>query len=312
MLGMNTGVDNASKSPMNLTRNDRMGRSASSDIDKDHTVIPSTPPLRRKKSHFVLHMSAPPPNGTVSIPVSSPVRQRPQSQPAFSHLTGADSSSPPMRMPITDLNQHLRARAQTRPELLHLQLGYPHRPYYTALRKDMTPPPGPGSVVFDSTLSNYLLPAAISSSSSPNPSRASSPAFYYPYPASFSDDSHELSSVELAQFSHYSSGVPSFTPFGLVFPSPPTETAASTTASSKSRFSFSSLKGKLRRNSDTMMFSKSDEINLRMALAKEVGGTDVKVDKGYVHQGKAMVNVRLHVRRWSRGLKDLVTVKRRR
>jgi len=170
-------------------------------------------------------------------------------------------------------------------------------------------PPSPGS---------DFIPSAAAA-----PSRASSPTFYPPYPASFSDDSHELelSSAEFSShLSHSSStsaaAVPtSFTPFGLVIPGPfpPTDTAAVGKLSSPpfTNLGFQLKNLKLRRNSHSRndSFSKSDEMKLRLALAREVGGgMDVRVDKGYVYQGGSMANVKLHLKRLSRGLKDLVMI----
>lgn len=181
-----------------------------------------------------------------------------------------------------------------------------------------------------------FVSTAATISLNPTSSRASSPMFYPPYPASFSDDSHELPScAEFSSYSHSHSGsttsAVSFTPFGLVIPLPPppsSEPASGSGSGSeagigkqKPSMSIPSLnlkmKMKFRRNSDTM-FSKSDEIRLRLALAREVGGgMDVKVDKGYVYQdqggsgGSSMANVKMQMRRLSKGLKDLVMVKRR-
>ncbi|KAF9072594.1 hypothetical protein BDP27DRAFT_1400775 [Rhodocollybia butyracea] len=305
-------------------------------------VMPPTPPLRRKKSHLVLHMSAPPASRapSISVPPSPTARQRPQSQPP----SNTPINQTTQRLPITNLAQHRRARSQTHPEWHHeIQLGHPNRPYYTALRKDMSSPlpPSPDTHMVDFASSHphpqasaFAFAPSSPSSGSCNQSRASSPVFYPgPYPASFSDDSHELSTTDSytqSQFSSTSVAVP-FTPFGVILP-PPTDhtttvTATTTAATGLNHSSpsgirisslTSSLKSKFRRNSEQVtMFSKSAEIELRLALAREVGQlrpNDNGYDKGYVYQsggGIGMMNVKMYLRRLSREVKDFLVVGRR-
>ncbi|KAJ3994910.1 hypothetical protein F5050DRAFT_391873 [Lentinula boryana] len=272
--------------------------------------ITPTPPLRRKKSYLILHMSTPPSKSANTWTVPSG-RQRPQSQPAASDLTA--SASPAITqslwLPVTSLDHHMRARARTQPDLPQLHLGHPSRPYYTALRKKMSPP----SL---SILSSSPQSVQGSSSALLSFPRVSSPVLQPPYPASFSDDSFELSGAELSQFLPLglpvttSSNNPPFIPFGIVLPSP---SANFTFPVEKSPgFQFRSIKDKFRRNSDTTKFSKSDEMKLRLALAREVGGAvDVGSDEGFVNESRVMENVKLHMRRLSRGLKDFVNIKRR-
>ncbi|KAJ3743938.1 hypothetical protein DFH05DRAFT_1133272 [Lentinula detonsa] len=263
-----------------------------------------TPPLRRKKSYLILHMSTPPSKSANTWTVSSG-RQRPQSQPVASGLTA--SASPAITqslwLPVTSLDHHMRVRARTQPDLPQLHLGHPSRPYYTALRKKMSPP----------RLS--ISPQSVQGSSSAFLSfpRVSSPVLQPPYPASFYDDSFELSGAELSQFLPLgvrTNSNPPFIPFEIVPPSPsanfyfPGEMSPG--------FQFRSIKDKFRRNSDTTTFSKSDEMKLRLALARKVGGAaDVGSDEGFVNESRVMANVKLHVRRLSRGLKDFVNIKRR-
>ncbi|KAJ4480230.1 hypothetical protein J3R30DRAFT_3701648 [Lentinula aciculospora] len=272
-------------------------------VENGYRNMPPTPVLRRKKSYLVLHMSSPAPiSKSASV---LPRRQRPQSQPAASCLTAstpATITQSQMRLPITDLSYHMRAQARAQPESHQLLLGHPNRPYYTALRKNMAPP-------------SSALHVASSSFAGPSPSLglslASVPGFYPPYPRSFYDDSHEFSGGEFTQFSTLDPSVatPPFVPFGLILPSP------MPSPSTNSGFQFSSIKAKFRRNSETA-FSKSDEMKLRLALAREVGSAagmvDAGADDGYEYQrSRGMVNVKFHMRRLSKELKDFVTIKRR-
>lgn len=78
-----------------------------------------------------------------------------------------------------------------------------------------------------------------------------------------------------------------------------------------SGFRLPSIKGRFRRNSETA-FSKSDEMKIRLALARKVGGeTGVEGDERYVYRGGGMTNVKTHMRRLSRGFKDFVMINRR-
>ncbi|KAJ3807615.1 hypothetical protein EV368DRAFT_79334 [Lentinula lateritia] len=270
-----------------------------------HVDMSPKPPLRRKKSHLILHMSTPPSQSknTLTVP---PGRQRPHSQPAVSFSTAFTSQS--VLLPITDLNHHMRAQPRAQADLHQLQLGHPNRPYYTALRKNMSPPSMPLHFASPSPQS------AVRPLSSPSLSlsRTSSLAFQPPYPASFSDDSHEFSIAEFSQFTQLGTTTSTpFRPFGVVPSSPFVHAPSRRSSSARSGFRLPSIKGKFRRNSETA-FSKSDEMKIRLALARKVGGeTGVGGDEGYVYRSGGMTNVKMHLRRLSRGLKDFVLLNQR-
>ncbi|KAJ4489844.1 hypothetical protein C8R41DRAFT_386021 [Lentinula lateritia] len=274
-----------------------------------HVDMSPKPPLRRKKSQLILHMSTPPSQSknTLTVP---PGRQRPHSQPAVSLSTASASQS--VLLPITDLNHHMRAQPRTQADLHQLQLGHPNRPYYTALRKNMSPPSMPLHFASPSPQSAVR---PLSPSPSSRLSQTSSPAFQPPYPASFCDDSHEFSIAEFSQFSPLGATTSTpFRPFGVVPSSPSAHDFSPPSRRSSlalSGFRLPSIKGRFRRNSETA-FSKSDEMKIRLALARKVGGeTGVEGDERYVYRGGGMTNVKTHMRRLSRGFKDFVMINRR-
>ncbi|KIK58075.1 hypothetical protein GYMLUDRAFT_45622 [Collybiopsis luxurians FD-317 M1] len=342
---------------VSLSSCDDSREASTSSVNHTTPMMPYTPPLRRKKSHFVLHLSAPPSANTSTIATTTPpspspeIRQRPQSQPA---LPATASTSQPLRMPITDM--YRRRRIQPDPDSAQPQLGHPSRPYYTALRKNMSPnqrlPPS-SSTVMDPSVAVGSACSSNSSfcsrASSPTPTLAS--AFNSPYvypapsPAPFSDDSHELTSVEGSSpaASAFSPFAPSGFGLGFSWPSPtsvmntsPPPPSPRIPSEGKSGIlKLSSLKSRLslRRSSYSsdssststmtgtpapMVFTKSDEMKMRLALAREVRGCGAATDdfetevdaEGYVYHGRTMPTLKMHVRRLSRGLKERFSLRR--
>ncbi|KAJ3826736.1 hypothetical protein F5878DRAFT_619867 [Lentinula raphanica] len=265
---------------------------------KDNGISPApTPTLRRKKRYVVLHTSTPPSKSTSKWTVTS-TRLRPQSQPTLSNIAASATTTRSSWLPITDMT-----RARNPPDLHQLHLGHPNRPYYTALRKNMSPPSSTFPSSGDGSRSSYL--------------GASVPASLPLFPASFSDDSDEFSLADVSRFTPFNStprssmnsGIP-FAPFGLVLPSSSSTNPLSDNGK-PSVFRFPSIRNKFRRNSESGI-SKADEMKLRLALAREVGSVpEMGADKDYFHEGRGLPNVKVHIRRLSRGLKEFVTMRRK-
>ncbi|KAF5378985.1 hypothetical protein D9757_009112 [Collybiopsis confluens] len=235
--------------------------------------IPSTPPLRRKKSHFVLHMSAPPQTKTHPSAPSQDIRQRHQSQPAL-HSDEGFTSAQSLRVPITDIRRPRHAYSRSEPP--QHPLGHPNRPYYTALRKGMSPgsfssssmPPvdifSTPSAAAPPLHSSTLSSVSSSPSRAPSPSLTSSSAFCHPYPypypysypnyppTSFSDDTHGHSTAlddgSLAGSNPFEFGL------GLrSWPSPPSLPASS--ADEPTTIIFSAISPEKRRKSGSVDLS---------------------------------------------------------
>ncbi|KAJ3760137.1 hypothetical protein EV360DRAFT_81475 [Lentinula raphanica] len=265
----------------------------------DNGISPTpTPTLRRKKRYVVLHTSTPPSTNTSKWTVTS-TRLRPHSQPTLSNIAASATTTRSSWLPITDMT-----RVRNQPDLHQLHLGHPNRPYYTALRKNMSPPSSTFPSSGGGSRSSYL--------------GASVPASVPSFPASFSDDSDEFSLADVSHFtplvcsprrSSMNSGI-SFAPFGLVLPSSSSTNPLSDNGK-PSVFRFPSIRNKFRRNSENGI-SKADEMKLRLALAREVGSVpEMGADKDYFHEGRGLPNVKVHVRRLSRGLKEFVTMRRK-
>ncbi|KAJ3872233.1 hypothetical protein F5051DRAFT_445376 [Lentinula edodes] len=227
---------------------------------------------------------------TLTVP---PGRQRPHSQPAVSFSTASAAQS--VLLPITDLNHHMQAQPRTQADLHQPQLRHPNWPYYTALRKNMSPP---------------SMPLHFASPSPQSAERPLSPSLRHLH-----QRFNLLTRPEFLQFSPLGATTSTpFTPFGVVPSSPFAHDFSPPSRGSSlalSGFRLPSIKGKFRCISESA-FSKSDEMKIRLALARKVGGdTGVEGDERYVYRGRGMMNVKTHMRRLSRGFKDFVTINQR-
>lgn len=138
----------------------------------------TTRALRRKKHLSIYRTSAPPQSPVAEVAIEIPLVVRPQSMVSPPSTIDDSPSYPP-----TKPQMHMHARTQSQP---NVRLGHPSRPYYSAIRKNMSRPNSP----YDSPYGSSSRPAS--------PSRATSPTFGY-LPQTFEDsDDDETPSASRA------------------------------------------------------------------------------------------------------------------
>lgn len=267
----------------------------------DITIIPPPPvaptlssqkTLRRKK-HLAVFRASSPPSTSATGPVAVAVPPRPVSQPYKRQPYSPQYL--PLALPTSDSPSYGRSDS---PSPRQVRLGHPSRPYYTAIRKNMSRPSSPNNSNYLSSTSPSPTPSFYSPSSS-RPTSMSARSAHTPHPAGFSilqpscflntpfdddDDDHES----------ISSHIPYRAP----------RKPASCTLSRPEGLQFG-FAGSLHGMGSG--FSMSGETELKMALARERAGspgdtyrfTDMKADHGLAGR----------VRRLRRGLQDMISRK---
>jgi len=116
------------------TDNDEVSRPSSLDLGPS-----STRTLRRKKHLSIYRISAPVGSTVAEEPtdLDIPIAQRPVSQPCLSKSSPSSPPAPrPLFIPITKTQIHTRSHST--PDAI--RLGHPNRPYYGAIRNNMSRP----------------------------------------------------------------------------------------------------------------------------------------------------------------------------
>lgn len=216
----------------------------------------------RRKGHLSLSRQSAP-------PAMSPV----ESDPFIAFKGPTDESRVSLgnsvtHVPITKLRTHYHSNSvPMNGSNTNLgRLGHPSRPYYTAIRKNMTSPDS-ASVISSSR------------ASSPGLYRPSSPSLYL-YDKDFAGDEETPSIL-----------------------SPPYASSTQTTASPRSRF-FGPLSGGSSPTSGG--FSLSGEMEMRMRLAREIKSTGYKFKLASHGSGSSAAIVKQQVKRFKRGFANLL------
>ncbi|KAJ6575414.1 hypothetical protein B0H19DRAFT_1064095 [Mycena capillaripes] len=222
--------------------------------------------LRRKKHLSIYRASAPAQSPVAEVAIEIPCVQRPQSM-----ISSPSAEIPPL-YPPTKPQTHSRSHSQP----AHIRLGHPSRPYYSAIRKNMSRPSSP------------LGDASIVSSQPGSRSRPNSVAL----------PSYELSPTSFGYLPHS----PDTTDDDHTFISQP----ATSHRPSSSRFSFGLGGFGSSASGPQSGFSVSGEMEMRMALA-----ASRQQDSSFQFQetGKMQNSVSGRVRKLGKGLKDLVRKK---
>ncbi|KAJ7751193.1 hypothetical protein DFH07DRAFT_526809 [Mycena maculata] len=229
----------------------------------------TTRPLRRKKHLSIYRLSAPAQSPVAEVVIQIPCVQRPQSMVSPSSVVDDPS---PLRPPT---RPQMHNRSQSQPG--SIRLGHSSRPYYSAIRQNMSRPNSP----LQNSSTNTLRPASmlsppLSSLFQPSPT----PLGYHPHGFDDSDDDDMLVSP-----------APSHRP-------------------SSSRFSFgfggfgSSASG-LHSGS-----SMSGEMEMRMALATLAREARQRDPSFQFEETGRHTSVSLRVKKLGQGLKDLIRGKR--
>ncbi|KAJ6621072.1 hypothetical protein B0H10DRAFT_2018525 [Mycena sp. CBHHK59/15] len=242
----------------------------------DHAPAPPSPtrprittkPLRRKKHLSIYRVSAPAQSPVVEVPLDLPFVQRPKSMVSPSSVVY--ESSPLAHAPT---RPHIHSRTQSQPS--NIRLGHPSRPYYSAIRKNMSRPNSP----LANASTNPSRPTSMVLSQSPP--IAQRPSF--DYLQRIFDDTEDINGDEVAFGSpHSRRGSASRFSFGLGgFSSPPSTSNSG--------------------------FSVSGEMEMRMALAalaREAHQQDPSFQ--FQETGRMQSTISWHVKKLGRGLKDLV------
>ncbi|KAG7090043.1 hypothetical protein E1B28_011662 [Marasmius oreades] len=223
--------------------------------------------LKRKDNMNVFRRSAPMPviDDPLFLPTSQ-VTPRPHSQPALISLPSPSPSSPTHKrnssstsIPITSFQAHARSYSQPN----SVRLGHPNRPYYSAIRKDMSSP--------DTTTLAYTRSASPPSS------------FSFPRNARLSSQSQSVQDPEDLVSTFVNS--PSSVCAGVG-----TET---TTAVRKHN----------ERHQSAPALSRKEEMELRLALARNVRGPTEDTDVG--RQPGATDTLKRKMEKFRKGFKDM-------
>ncbi|KAJ6503241.1 hypothetical protein C8R47DRAFT_194239 [Mycena vitilis] len=246
------------------------------DTDMEHHVdgIPPSPTrprvvtraLRRKKHLSIYRASAPAQSPIAEVAVEIPRVQRPKSMLSPSAMVA------PLYPPTKPLT-HNRSHSQP----THIRLGHPTRPYYSAIRKNMSRPNSP----FGDASMDTSRPGSWSRPNSSLSTHAEIP------PPSFG----------------YSSHSPDTTDDDHTFIAPPPVSRRP----SASRFSFGLGGFGSGASPPQSGFSVSGEMEMRMALAalaRETRQQDTSFQ--FQETGKLQNSVGGRVRKLGKGLKDLV------
>jgi len=246
------------------------------DSDAEHEIhvpLPSpsptrprvtTRPLRRKKHLSIYRLSAPAQSPVAEVVIEIPSLQRPQSMISPSSVVDDPS-------PLYPARPQMHSRSQSQPT--NIRLGHPSRPYYSAIRQNMSRPNSPlgnSSMKPSRPASMMMLPSHVSSLIQPSPNSFSS------VPHLLDDMDDDVTLVASA-----SSHRPSSSRFSFGFGSP-----ASTALHSGS--------------------SVSGEMEMRMALAalaREARQQDPSFQ--FQETGKNS-SVSWRVKKLGQGLKDLI------
>jgi len=224
-------------------------------------------PLRRRKHLSIYRASAPAQSPVAEAALQIPCVQRPQSMISPSSVMHESS---PLTRPV------MHSRSQSQPNVV--RLGHPSRPYYSAIRKNMSRPNSPSG---DSSMNlsrpaSMVVPSHVSSLI-----RSSSPTSFGYLPHTFDDtDDEEL------------------------FASPPPSHRRSSSRFSFGLGGFSSPASALHSGSGS---SASGEMEMRMALAalaREAQQSDSSFQ--FEETGKLHASVSWRVKQLGKGLKDLV------
>ncbi|KAJ7878602.1 hypothetical protein B0H13DRAFT_972774 [Mycena leptocephala] len=217
--------------------------------------------LRRKKHLSIYRASAPVQSPVAEVAIEIPCVQRPQSM-----ISPASEEEP--IYPPTKPQMHNRSHSQP----THIRLGHPSRPYYSAIRKNMSRPNSPSA----NASMNSSRPASRSRPNSvamePSPSLG-----YLPHTPDTTDDDHTF-----------------------MLP-----TTAHRPSSSRISFGFGGVGSSA--SALHSGFSVSGEMEMRMALAALARGTRQEAsDFQFQETGRMQNSVSGRVRKLGRGLKDLI------
>ncbi|KAJ6483903.1 hypothetical protein DFH09DRAFT_399471 [Mycena vulgaris] len=228
----------------------------------------TTKPLRRKKHLSIYRASAPAQSPVAEVAIEIPCVQRPHSMISPSSEVYDPSSLHPPTKPLS------HSRSHSQPNIV--RLGHPSRPYYSAIRKNMSRPNSPlgNSSTNPSRPASMALPSHVSGLIQPPPTS------FGHLPTAFYDTDDEGTSITPVTSHHRPSS--SIFSFGLGGFSSPTS----------GLHSGSSVSG---------------EMEMRMALAA-LARESHQQDSSFQFQetGKMHASVSWRVRQLAKGLKDLV------
>ncbi|KAF9266368.1 hypothetical protein L218DRAFT_985532 [Marasmius fiardii PR-910] len=227
--------------------------------------------LKRRGGINIFRRSAPMPEKDEPLLFGEPqVTSRPQSQPVSSSssfplcpsITQKRNSSS-TSIPITSFQSHARSYSQPNT----VRLGHPNRPYYSAIRKDMSPSP-------DATKLTYSRPAS-PPSSFPFPKNH---ARMSPQSLSGHDSEDLVSELSVSPFGYGSSGA-------------------------GSEWSQSTIGKRKERHRSAPALSRKEEMELRLALARNVRGYTEDPDVG--RQPGATDMLKRKMEKLRKGFKDM-------
>ncbi|KAJ7161285.1 hypothetical protein C8R43DRAFT_992185 [Mycena crocata] len=224
-------------------------------------------PLRRKK-HLSIYRASAPAQSPVAEAIEIPSAPRPQSMISQSSAVVNDPS--PLR---SETKPMMHNRSHSQPNIV--RLGHPSRPYYSAIRKNMSRPNSPlgNASMTPSRSTSTIIPALISSLNQPSPASFG----YLPHVFDDTDDDDAPSSP------------------------------ATSRRPSSSRFSFGFGGFSTPASALNSGFSVSGEMEMRMALAalaREAQEQGPSLQ--FQETGKTHDSVGGRVRKLGKGLKDLV------